>query len=608
MCGIIGYVGRQAVVPLLVEGLKRLEYRGYDSAGLAVVSNGAIRVERKKGKIVELERAVSGKSIPGTLGLGHTRWATHGKPSDENAHPHFSNRVAVVHNGIIENFVELRKELQSKGYEFTSETDTEVMVHLVDSYLSKNKDLVEAVKAALKRLRGAYAFGILSHSQPDMLIGARCGSPLIVGLSPNGNFIASDIPAVLPYTREVIILEEGEMAVLKRDSVQIFDAGGSPVSRAPITISWDPVSAEKGGYKHFMLKEIIEQPRAVADTLRGRLRPDESVLYLEDLPADLLTNTRYVKILACGTSSHAGLIGKFWLENLADIPASVEIASEFRSKTVPLPPDTLVIAVSQSGETFDTLAAAKLAKEKGTRLLAISNVLGSSIPRLSDGVLYTRAGPEICVLGTKTFTATLAALALLALKCAQLKGTLTGTEFDSLKQSLLQIPRLMEKTLSPARLKAIESLARRYAKKTNALYLARGANFPIAYEGALKLKEVSYIHAEGYAAGEMKHGPIALVDEHMLNVFIAPNDLAFEKVQGNIQEVLARNGEIVLVSSEDVEPPKGVAVTLTVPVAHPLLYPFLTVLPLQLFAYHIACERGLDVDQPRNLAKTVTVE
>jgi len=608
MCGIIGYTGKNMAISLLLEGLKRLEYRGYDSAGIAILTGNTIRVVRKKGKIRALEKFLNGKELEGTVGLGHTRWATHGKPADENAHPHSNNSVAIVHNGIIENYRELRKELEARGYHFSSETDTEVMLHLVDEGLKQGKGFLEAVRGGLKKIRGTYAFGILSVSQGNAVIGARRGSPLIVGISPHGNFIASDIPALLPYTRQVIPLEEGDIAFLLPDKVTIYDEAGNEVQRSVLHIPWDPVSAEKGEYKHFMQKEIFEQPRGVTDTLRGRIRPEEFSVYLEEIPDALLKETKAVQFIACGTSYHAALVGKYWLDQIVGLPATAEVASEFRIRHGKLPPGTLTVAISQSGETTDTLAAAERVKSHNGTLLSITNVLGNSLARLSDGVLYTRAGPEIGVAATKTFSAQLSALFLLALKLAAFHPSSTLQQEKHLPDALLQIPRLMEEVLSPSSQESIRQIARRYARKQNALYLGRGLSFPIALEGALKLKEISYIHAEGYAAGEMKHGPIALVDEDMLVVFVAPLDPLFPKVTGNIQEVAARNGEILLITSADNDYTEGVKTSFLVPQTHPFLYPFLSILPLQLLAYYIAVERGYDVDQPRNLAKTVTVE
>ncbi len=595
-------------MPFLLEGLKRLEYRGYDSVGFAVMSEGKMQVIRRKGKIRELEEEMNGLHLSGKAGIGHTRWATHGEPSEVNAHPHKGKTVALVHNGIIENYLSLRKFLEAEGFDFQSETDSEVMVHLVEYFLDSGRDLLEAIRISASRLEGTYAFGILTSRYPEILVGLRRGSPLVVGSASHGNFIASDIPAFLPFTRNALPLDEGEIALIEEGKYSLFNEQGKPVSRSTFYVPWDPITAEKGGYRHFMEKEIFEQPRSVADTLRERVSASETTLNLQDISDNLLQPVQMVQIIACGTSYHAGLVGKYLLEQLPGIPTFVEVASEYRSRPVVFPKNSLVIAISQSGETADTLAGVKMAKEKNIPVLGITNTLGNSLTRLTDEVLYTRAGLEIGVAATKTYTAQIAVLFLLALHWAKIRNAISEKKYEEYLHHLRLLPRMMEQILSPPYTNQIEQLAYRYNKKRNALYLGRGIHYPTAMEGALKLKEISYIHAEAYAAGEMKHGPIALVDEELLTVVIAPNDALFPKILGNIREVQARRGEVFLLTSSDAMEISDVAVRIALPSLPSLLYPMTMILPLQLFAYHIAVIRGYNVDQPRNLAKTVTVE
>ncbi len=592
MCGIIGYTGKEPALPLLLGGLERLEYRGYDSAGIAVIEKGKLVIEKKAGKIRELVRSLWGKPFEGKTGIGHTRWATHGAPSLENAHPHTDPRgeFAVVHNGIIENYMDLRRELTEKGSQMKSETDSEVIAHLIA--LNYEGDLLEAVQKTVERLRGAFAFGVITSREPGRVIGVKQGSPLVVGIGEGENFLASDIPAILPYTKKVLTLEDQEIADITPEGVNIYDFNGNPVAKEIMIVPWDLISAEKGGFKHFMLKEIYEQPKAVGDTVRGLLSEFESL-------SVNLKDYRRALIIACGTSYHAGLIGKFWLEKHTGIPTEVIYASEFRYGDFPLGEGDLVIGISQSGETIDTKFALSSAREKGATTLALVNVIGSSIDRESDLSLYTHAGPEIGVAATKTFTAQLSALYFLAVS--------PSPQRDELIQSLMGVPSLIENTLEMS--EEIERVAEKFMKKKDFLYLGRYLSYPIALEGALKLKEISYIHAEGYPAGEMKHGPIALIDENMPVVIVCPQDRVYEKSLSNVEEVRARKGIIISVGFEgDDKLKKYSDEFLEVPSVSEDLTPFLTVVPLQLLAYHIASKLGLDVDQPRNLAKTVTVE
>jgi glucosamine--fructose-6-phosphate aminotransferase (isomerizing) len=606
MCGIVGYVGGRDATSILIGGLRRLEYRGYDSAGVAVSNGQTTRVVRCRGKLAALERLLVEDRPEGHVGIGHTRWATHGRPSDENAHPHKAGPISVVHNGIIENHVELRARLQGAGRVFSSETDTEIAAHLIDEALSAGAaSLLEAVQQALRQVHGAYALAVLSDRHPDELIAAKTASPLVVGIGDGEMFLASDAPAILEYTRKVIVLSDGDIVRLTRRGVTVTDLAGQVIERQPKTITWSVAEAEKGGYPHFMLKEIYEQPRAVTDTLRGRLLVDRNDAVLDDYEVAPLP--RRVVLLACGTSYHAGLVGKFLIEAAARLPVEVDLASEFRYREPVVGPEDLVVGISQSGETADTLAAIQEARAHGARTLAICNVVDSAIPRACDGSLYTHAGPEIGVASTKCFTAQLAALSLLAIHLGRRSRALDDAAAADLIRELLLIPHKMAETLEW--LGDLREMARRYKDAKDFLYLGRGTNYPIALEGALKLKEISYIHAEGYAAGEMKHGPIALIDDGIPVVVIAPRGKIYEKVLSNLAQVRARDGQVIAVATKGDE---GIAEycrdVLWIPDAPPLLQPLLTVLPLQLLAYAVALARGNDVDQPRNLAKSVTVE
>ena len=591
MCGIIGYTGKEEALPLILGGLERLEYRGYDSAGVAIIENGQLKVEKRVGKIRELIKSLWGKPFKGKTAIGHTRWATHGAPCLENAHPHTDEKgeFAVVHNGILENFLELKEELEKKGIKFKSETDTEVIAHLIA--LNYEGDLLSAVLKVVKKLKGAFAFAVITSREPNRVIGVKLGSPLVIGLGEGENFLASDIPAILPYTRKVITLDDGEIADISPEGVNVYDFEGNPVVKEVMVVPWDIISAEKGGFKHFMLKEIYEQPRAVGDTLRGLLAsPPEEVD---------LKGFRRILIIACGTSYHAGLVGKFWIEKYAKVPTEVVYASEFRYGDFPISEEDLVIGVSQSGETIDTKFAMNHAKEKGATTLAVVNVVGSSIDRESDISLHTHAGPEIGVAATKTFTAQLTALYFLAIS--------SSGEKEALIKALSSVPSKIEAVLDSS--EEVEKVAEEFLKVKDFLYLGRYLSYPIALEGALKLKEISYIHAEGYPAGEMKHGPIALIDDKMPVVVVAPKDRVYEKTLSNVEEVKTRKGKVIAVGYEGDEVLRKEAHRfLSVPQVEEDLSPFLTVIPLQLLAYHIASKLGLDVDQPRNLAKTVTVE
>jgi glucosamine--fructose-6-phosphate aminotransferase (isomerizing) len=609
MCGIIGYIGKEPAVPILIEGLKKLEYRGYDSSGVAVLQDGAIQVRRAVGKLQNLETLLRGDTLSGRIGVGHVRWATHGRPSEENAHPHRAGSVVVVHNGIIENYTTLKKELVAQGRTFQSETDTEVIAHLIDSFVRKDVRLEQAVREAAKHLEGAYAIAVIDERDPEVVIGARKGSPLVVGLGQGEFFIASDVPAILHRTRDVLFLNDDEMAILSGEGVRITDLKGVELARDVTRVMWNPVMAEKGGYRHFMLKEIYEQPRAIMDTIRGRFSPDTGVIHLEEVgPAyDRLKNIKKIFIVACGTSWHAALVGKYMFEELASVPTEVDIASEFRYRSPLVGKDDLFIAITQSGETADTLAAMREAKKRGATVIAICNVVGSTASREADGVVYTHAGPEIGVASTKAFTAQLTALYVFGLFFGSLRGKLSPDDVKKRLADLVHVPTLVERCLEEN--ENIERIAKSYFKANDFLYLGRGPNFPIALEGALKLKEVSYIHAEGYPAGEMKHGPIALIDENMPIVVLAGKNGVYEKILGNIEEVKARGGKVIAVVTEgDVEIAKRVTHAIPVPATNQLLMTILMSIPLQLLAYHIAVLRGADVDQPRNLAKSVTVE
>ena len=627
MCGIIGYIGGQKVLPVLIEGLRRLEYRGYDSAGVAVVRNGAIELRRSAGKLSRLEEVLAVNPLDGEYGIGHTRWATHGRPTEENAHPHrdCTGQIVVVHNGIIENYLDLKRQLQKEGHRFVTETDTEIVAHLVEREMQqaaskasggKHDGLENAVRRALLYLRGLFALVLISADDPNKIVTVRNGPPIVVGLGENEYFVASDIPAVLNHTRDVVFLGDEEMAVITPGGVEFTDYSGRAVSKKSTRVSWDPVMAEKAGYKHFMLKEIFEQPWAVKETVLGRASVESGQVFLKEIeiPDEVLRNVDRVVILACGTSWHSALVGKFMIESLARVPVEVDYGSEYRYRDPIVSKNTLAVVITQSGETADTLAALREAKKKGARSISICNVVGSMATRETDGTVYTHAGPEIGVASTKAFTTQIVALHLLAVYLGQIRGTLTADAARPHLEALTQLPLLIEQALKCE--PVTEEIAKRFYHRSDFLYLGRGINYPIALEGALKLKEISYIHAEGYPAGEMKHGPIALIDEQLPVVTIAPHDHVFEKMIGNVQEAKARGGSVIALTTEVRDGGHGIRELLdpaqdfliTVPDSHPLLTPVLMVVPLQLLAYHIAVRRGCDVDQPRNLAKSVTVE
>ena len=609
MCGIVGYIGSQNALPLLMDGLRRLEYRGYDSAGLAILQNNTIEVRRAVGKLVNLEKAFNGTPLPGAVGIGHTRWATHGKPSEQNAHPHRSGPLVLVHNGIIENYAALKARLQREGYRFESETDTEVVAHLIAQHLQAGAGLEKAVRRATQEVRGSYALAVLCEWEPHTLIGVRSGCPLVVGMSEHGAMLASDVTALLAHTRNVVFLEDGELVVLAPGGLVVKDTDGKPVTRAPIRIAWDATEAEKGGYPHFMLKEIHEQPRAIMATMRGRYSYERGEAELPELDATAarLAETHRIWIVACGTSWHAGLVGKYLIEELARAPVQVDIGSEFRYRNPLIGSGDLLSAIAQSGETADTLAAVRQAQEQGAQVLAICNVVGSTLAREADGVLCMHAGPEIGVASTKAFTAQLAALYLLALHLGRVRGVVSAEDGRLWLDHLVTMPTHVKHLLD--REAELVAIAKRFHTKRNFLYLGRGINYPIALEGALKLKEISYVHAEGYPAGEMKHGPIALVDKDMPVVVLAPRDRLYEKTVSNLMEVKARGAPVIAFVTEGERELRNTAdAVFTVPDLHPLMAPILFAVPLQLLAYHIAVLRSCDVDQPRNLAKSVTVE
>ena len=615
MCGIVGYVGPRPLLPVLIEGLRKLEYRGYDSAGIAVVRNGELEIRRSAGKLSRLEDVLATHPLTGEYGIGHTRWATHGRPTEENAHPHRDcrGRIVVVHNGIIENYLELKRALIKEGHTFVTETDTEVVAHLVEKE-TRDDGLAAAVRRSLAHLRGLFALVLISADEPDTIIAVRNGPPVVVGIGQEEYFVASDVPAILNYTRQMVFLDDSQMVVVTRSGATFSDFEGTPVERESQRINWDPIMAEKAGYKHFMLKEIHEQPWAVRETVLGRASVESNKVFLDEMHLDdeALRSIERVVVLACGTSWHSGLVGKFLIESLARLPVEVDYGSEYRYRDPIVDNKTLAIVITQSGETADTLAALREAKRKGARSIAICNVVGSMATRESDGTVYTHAGPEIGVASTKAFTTQLVALELLAVHLAQVRGVLDSARVGALLRGLDQLPVQIEETLKSDGV--IEELAKRLYQKRDFLYLGRGINYPIALEGALKLKEISYIHAEGYPAGEMKHGPIALIDEDLPIVALAPDDHVFEKMMGNIQEAKARGGQVIVLTNasqinafNDILDPET-DVVLTVPDADPLLTPILMTVPLQLLAYHISVRRGCDVDQPRNLAKSVTVE
>jgi glucosamine--fructose-6-phosphate aminotransferase (isomerizing) len=620
MCGIVGYVGNKQVVPLIIDGLRKLEYRGYDSAGIAVADEQHhLELRRAEGKLRNLEECIRLNPLDGTYGIGHTRWATHGRPTEENAHPHRdqSGKVVVVHNGIIENYLPLKERLASNGSSFKTETDTEVIAHLIGHYKDKeNLSLEKAVRKAVKELRGIFALSIISVDEPDTIIAVREGPPVVVGLGDGEFFVASDVPPILQHTRDVFFLGDREIAVLTKDAVRVTDFDGNVIEPKQQRITWDPIMAEKGGFKHFMLKEIYEQPRAVRDTVQGRVSLDSGKIYLDqmEITEDELRSLTSIKIAACGTSWHAGLAGKYMLEQLARVPVEVDYASEFRYREPVLTESDLLVVISQSGETADTIAAMREAKNAGCKVLAICNVQGSMIHREADGTIMTHAGPEIGVASTKAFTAQMVALYLFALYLGELRGAIDPERAKRLAQDLAQLPLKIEQLLNDA--DSVEELSREFFRVQDFLYLGRGINFPVALEGALKLKEISYIHAEGYPAGEMKHGPNALIDEKLPVVVVNTkergndaSELRYEKTHSNIVEVKARDGIVISVLTEGDEMSSKVSDhVIYVPETSDLLGPILSIVPLQLLSYHIAVRRGCDVDQPRNLAKSVTVE
>ena len=624
MCGIVGYIGKKRVVPVILDGLKRLEYRGYDSAGIAVAGNGdGLQMRRAEGKLRNLEEAIRLNPIDGTYGIGHTRWATHGRPTEENAHPHrdCTGRVVVVHNGIIENYLSLKKKLREEGHTFLTETDTEVFAHLIEKYLACGNGskvaLEEAVRKAVLDVRGVFALAVISADEQNKIVAARNGPPVVIGLGKDEYFVASDVPAILNHTRDLFFLSDGDLAVITPSGVQLSDfSSGKPVVRQVQHITWDPIMAEKGGFKHFMLKEIFEQPRAVRDTSLGRISLDTGKVFLDQMEiseAEFKSLTK-VQAVACGTSWHAALAGKYMIERLARIPVEVDYGSEYRYRDPIMGKNELTIVITQSGETADTIAAQREAKAKGSKTLAICNVVGAMIAREADGTIYTHAGPEIGVASTKAFTSQLAALFIFAVYLGQLRGTLSPEQSKQLLGELAKMPGKLETVLTLE--EDLEDLAKQYSRAQDFLFLGRGVHFPIALEGALKLKEISYIHAEGYPAGEMKHGPNALIDEELPTVILATKDendpnsvLRYEKTCSNLKEVTARAGKVIAIATEgDEEIRESADHVLYIPAAPELLMPILEIVPLQLLAYHIAVRRGCDVDQPRNLAKSVTVE
>ncbi len=610
MCGIIGYIGSRNAVPILINGLKRLEYRGYDSAGISFLKNNKIGVRRCAGKIKDLELYIKKEKIVSHVGIGHTRWATHGKPTESNAHPHRAGGIVVVHNGIIENYFELREGMKKKGQVFTSDTDTEVICHLILTYTQKGYDLEKATKEALKHVEGAYAIGVMNEFEPDKILAVKNDSPLVLGLGKGEHFIASDIPAFLKYTRDVIILENGDMATITTDGISIFNLKKSKTVKQKVEkISWTPTMAEKGGYKHFMLKEIFEQPRAIADTIRGRFSLEKGTVNLKEfsLRESMLKKLNKIFLVACGTSWHAAMVGKYIIEDMVRVPCEVDIASEFRYRQPIVPRGSLMIVITQSGETADTLAAQREAKRLGAKVLSICNVVGSTSAREADGVFYTHSGPEIGVASTKAFTTQLTALYLFSIALAKAKEKLGAKEIKALFHELLLLPEKVEKALQCD--DAVKKIARKYHRAQDFLYLGRGINYPIALEGALKLKEISYIHAEGYPAGEMKHGPIALIDHNLPVLALAPDDNVLEKILSNMEEVKSRGGKLIAVAHEGSSKVRSrVSNVLSMPETNYYLTPIIFSIPLHLLAYYIAVLRKCNVDQPRNLAKSVTVE
>lgn len=614
MCGIMGYVGKRPAGPLLLDGLRRLEYRGYDSAGIAILEeNGGLTIHKREGKLTALAALIADRWPQGTIGIGHTRWATHGKPSDINAHPHSDCRgeVVVIHNGIVENYLDIKRQLLARGHAFASETDSEVIAHLVEEHLKEGKGLAAALQRAIRQMEGAHAILVMSRREPDKLVAARVGNAggVVIGYGNGENFVASDLPALLPHTRRVVFLADREIAEVASSIINYFAPDGRPIVKEPQTLPYDPISAAKGNYKHFMLKEMVEQPQALLDTIRGRVQFDSSRLALEEVPLTRrqLRQIGRVVLVGMGTSLHAAMVGRYYMEQIAAIPAEVDNASEFRYRDPPIDSKALFVSVGQSGETVDTLAAMNLARDRGCPLITICNVAGSQATRLADGVVYTRCGPEIGVCSTKTFTASITALYLLACYLGQERGHIDRERMGGLLEPLARLPNLIGGIV--AREPGLERLAHQFFRYNNFLYLGRGIQYPIALEGALKLKEVSYIHAEGYPAGEMKHGPIALIDREMPVVAIAVQDSLYEKMMNNLEQVKAREGTIIAVGSEgDEELARKADHVISLPRCSPLLMPILAAVPLQFFAYHVAVRRGCDVDQPRNLAKTVTVE
>ncbi|HEY2923217.1 MAG TPA: glutamine--fructose-6-phosphate transaminase (isomerizing) [Candidatus Binatia bacterium] len=609
MCGIVGYIGHREAAPLILDSLRKLEYRGYDSAGIAVLNDGEVTIRRCEGKLNNLETLLNRQPLTGAIGIGHTRWATHGRPSETNAHPHRAGDVVVVHNGIIENYLELKEQLGERGTHFSSETDTEIVAHLVAEKVERGMDFLDAVRRTLREIHGSYALLFLNRRDSKRLIVAKNSTPIVIGWGEGETFIASDIPALLDYTRRVTFLEDGEIGEVTLGSYRLFNGKGKTIQRPVKEITWDAVAARKGGYPHFMLKEIHDQPRALADTFRGRISLKDGQVSLEDIKftANQVKNIKRFHLVACGTAWHACLVGKFMLEEIAGIPAEVDYGSEFRYRSPLMDPKSVLLMVSQSGETADTLAATEIALAKKAKILSICNVIDSSIPRKSDGVLYTHAGPEISVASTKAFTTQLTALYLLAVALGRLNGTLKPADAKKLLRDLMYLPKWIDQALEIA--PQVKELARELMHSQDFLYLARGINYPIALEGALKLKEISYIHAEGYPAGEMKHGPIALIDEKMPVVVLAPRDRYFQKTMSNLKEVESRGGKVIVLT-DDAKTASEISAyrVLTLPKASHYLTPIVMTIPLQLLAYYIAVHRGTDVDQPRNLAKSVTVE
>jgi len=609
MCGIVGYIGKQQATPIILDGLAKLEYRGYDSAGIATLCGGESGIRRSEGKLINLERMLREQPLNGTIGIGHTRWATHGRPSEINAHPHKAGSIMLVHNGIIENYLQLKEELRGIGHTFKSETDTEIIAHLIEDHRKTGIGFEQAVRKTLSQLRGAYAICVIDENEPTTLIAAKLGSPMVVGIGDAEFFVASDIPAILAYSREMVFMDDGEMVVFRDSSIKFSTISGTPLEKKPKHIDWSPLMAEKGGYKHFMLKEIHEQPRAVRDTIAGRLLESEGDVYLGDLTFSdrQLAAVKRMIIVACGTSWHAALTGKFYIEGYCRIPVEVDIASEFRYRNPVVDEHTLVMVISQSGETADTLAALREAKSRGAMVMAICNVVDSSIAREGGNVIYTHAGPEIGVASTKAFVTQLTALYLFTIRLGRANCSLDIASGKRMIADLKRVPSLLEDCLKLNG--TTEKIAKKYMNARDFLYLGRGKNFPIALEGALKLKEISYIHAEGYPAGEMKHGPIALIDENVPVVMLTPNCTGYEKTLSNMEEVIARGGQVIaLFSTGNQDLLQRFEDGIALPLLNEDLDPILYSVPLQLLAYHISVLKGTDVDQPRNLAKSVTVE